>query len=75
MVRQLTLDGVNPVGISVFLDGSEPRVEASYQVLAGEEVVMTRSRDITPWLTQAQKDALVAYYGQVFAAVTQRELG
>ena len=74
MAKQITLDGISRQGINIFKEGGVLRVEANYHILAGAEVVRSVSRDITNYLTPAQRSALADSYDAVFARIEQVEL-
>ena len=74
MVRQITLDGIQPNYINIFKSAGEVRVEAGYAILAGAEEVRRHSRDITTHLLSSQLTAISEAYDAVFARIEQVEL-
>lgn len=74
MARQITLNGIQRGGITIFKHGGQVRVEASYAVLSGTEVVKTVTRDITEALDASQKVAIANAYDAVFNRVEGFEL-
>ena len=75
MVRQITLDGIRILGLSISLAGEQPRVEAAYEVLAGSEVIKVGSMDITDYITGAQRQAASNFVGDVKGIIEGVELG
>ena len=74
MARQITLDGIEACGVNIFKEAGDLRVEASYDIMSGSEVIRSASRDITPHLSAGQLTALSDAYDAVFARIEQVEL-
>lgn len=74
MARQITLNGIERGGITISKRGGQLRVEVSYAVLSGTEVVKSITRDITAALDTAQRAAISSVYDAVFTRVEGIEL-
>ncbi len=75
MPKTIVLDKVSPQGMNVFKGPEGLRVEAAYQVKAGEETVRNQVKDVTSQLTAKLVTDLSNAYDAVFASVTEAELG
>lgn len=74
MAKQITLNGIERGGITIFKVGGQARVEADYRVLAGTEVIKTVHKDVTGHLDVSQRTSLLSAYDAVFNRVEAVEL-
>lgn len=71
MAKILTLDSIEVTGVNVF--PNPLRVEVNYLVKAGNEVVLTRSAEITDGLTLAVRAKIVDLLAAIAVAAKVRE--
>ena len=74
MPRQITLNGLKASGINIYKEDGMLRIEANYQILSGDEVIKTVTRDITSALSSEQRTTIANAYNAIFSRIESLEL-